>query len=122
MIPKTFKKPNSPFRARTQPMKHSLTEDVSVVNVTSSTVKPVFLTRAECEALALKCRKKEADEINKSCQSLLSSASNNHSHHNSNDLSKPSDFDRHRNCDQDCDYDCDRDCDRHDCGHDKDRE
>ena len=47
MIPKTFKKPNSPFRARTQPMKRSLTEDVSTVNVTSSAVKPVFLTKAE---------------------------------------------------------------------------
>ena len=66
MIPKTFKKPNSPFRVRTQPMKHSLTKDVSAVNVTSSTVKPIFLTRAECEALALKRCKKEADEITKS--------------------------------------------------------
>ena len=99
MIPKTFKKPNSPFRVRTQPMKHSLTKDVSAINVTSSTVKPIFLTRAECEALALKRCKKEADEINKICQSLLSSASKNHNHDNSNDLSKPSDSDRHRDCD-----------------------
>ena len=47
MIPKTFEKPNSPFRARTQPMKRIITEDVSTVNVTSSAVKPVFLTKAE---------------------------------------------------------------------------
>ena len=47
MIPKIFKKPNSPFRARTQPMKRSLIEDVSTVNVTSFIVKLVFLTRVE---------------------------------------------------------------------------
>ena len=123
MIPKTFKKPNSPFRARTQPMKHSLTEDVSAINVTSSNMKLVFLTGVEREALALKHRKKEADEINKSCQSLLSSASNNHNHNhhnNNNNLSKPSDSDRHRDCDWDRDCDCDRDRDRHDCDCDRD--
>ena len=83
-------------------MKRSLTEDVSAVKVTSSAVKPVFITRADREALALKRRQQEADEINKSRQSLLSSASNNH---NSNDLNKPSDSGRHRDRDRDRDRD-----------------
>ncbi|KAM4072573.1 hypothetical protein ACB094_11G147800 [Castanea mollissima] len=83
-------------------MKRSFTDDVSAVNVKSSAVKPVFLARAEREALALKRRQQEADEINKSRQILLSSAfNNNHNRHNSSDLNKPSDSDRHRDRDRD---------------------
>ena len=109
-------------------MKRSLTKDISAVNVTSSTMKPVFLARAEHEALSLKHYKKEADEINKSHQSLLPSTCNNHSHnhnhHNNNNLKKPSDSDRHRdrNCDRDRDRDRDYDRNRDRCDRDRERE
>ena len=95
-------------------MKRSI-EDGAAVNVTNSK-KPVFLTKAEREALALKRRQQEADQLNQRRQDLLSSISVSTSTSN-----KPSDSDRHR--DRDRDRDCERDRDRRDRDRDRrDRE
>jgi hypothetical protein len=99
-------------------MKRSI-EDGAAVNVTNSK-KPVFLTKAEREALALKRRQQEADQLNQRRQDLLSSISVSTSTSN-----KPSDSDRHRDSDRDRDRDRDRerDWDRRDRDRDRrDRE
>ncbi|KAG6712308.1 hypothetical protein I3842_05G097300 [Carya illinoinensis] len=94
-------------------------EDVSAVS--SVPKKPVFLTKAQREELALKRRQQEADQIQNHRQDILSSLGQSVSVSN-NDL-RPSDSDRRdRDRERERERDRDRERDRRDRERDRERE